>query len=207
MTEPTRDASADAPEREPDTAPRGKATPFMKEYWTEERRQAQRERLIRMRAEGKMRGGRRKAGAAPRASAPPTGGPGRPADRRPATARQKPLRPRLTKAYETVGTLVGFVSPADGRVILANAESCAEAVAEWAEQDPRVREALERMLSGSAMGKVVIAHLPIALGVAANHGALPSGLLGGLFTAPAPPSTAPNGYDPMAGYMHAPGAA
>ena len=96
----------------------------------------------------------------------------------PRTMTSRAMKPRLQSFYETIGAAVGLMSPPDGQVIVDAAPACAEAVTEWADSDPRVRAALERLLTGSAMSKVVMAHAPIAFGIMANHGINPlAGLL------------------------------
>lgn len=100
------------------------------------------------------------------------------------------MKPRLQSLYETIGAGVGLFSPADGQVIIDAAPACADAVSEWADSDPRVRAALERLLTGSAMSKVVMAHVPIAIGVMANHGVNP---LAAFMNRAAPPDGAQYG--------------
>lgn len=66
-------------------------------------------------------------------------------------------------------------------VILENAESCAEAVDELAYQNESVRRVLDKLVTGSAIGAVMMAHLPIIVAVASHHGA---GKLPGLKAVP-----------------------
>lgn len=91
------------------------------------------------------------------------------------------LRKSLKSFYETAGMIVGaLLGPPDGQAIIDNADGCSVAMAEWAESDPRVRAAMERMMTTSIGMKVVMAHAPIALTIAANHGFNPlERLLGG----------------------------
>jgi uncharacterized protein YciI len=89
------------------------------------------------------------------------------------------LKAQITSFYENVATVVGMFSPADGQVIMAHSAPCGEAMAEWAETDPRVRAALERMMTGSAWTKVAFLHGSMGLAIAANHGINPlAGLMG-----------------------------
>lgn len=83
------------------------------------------------------------------------------------------LRKGIQSFYETAATVVGLFSVPDGQVIMDAAPGCSVAMAEWAESDPRVRAALEKLMSGSTMSKVIMAHAPIALGIMANHGVNP----------------------------------
>lgn len=55
-------------------------------------------------------------------------------------------------------------------VILENAESCATAVDELAFQNESVRRVLDTLVTGSAIGAVVMAHLPIMVAIASHHG-------------------------------------
>jgi hypothetical protein len=190
VTEPAV-TTPDAPDVEPASATDGRRRP-----WSAERRAKQ--ALAQQARRDREKGG---------PAADPTGKPKRRSAtaRAPGTApRQKPLKPRLQQAYETLGTVVGLISVPDGEAILAHSESCAAAVTEWAEQDPRVRAALERMLSGSVLGKVVVAHLPIVMAVGMNHGLIPASGLGALFGGPAPepmPQYDVNGAPMMNGFV------
>jgi len=58
----------------------------------------------------------------------------------------------------------------DGQVLGANAPRLGDAWADLAKNDPKVRKALERMLTGSGWGKVILAHAIVAVGIAGNHG-------------------------------------
>lgn len=60
-----------------------------------------------------------------------------------------------------------------GLVIAEQAEACANAWGDAADANPRIREALERVLTVSIMGAVIAAHVPIAIGVAVAVGAVP----------------------------------
>lgn len=71
--------------------------------------------------------------------------------------------------------LVYFLNPMDAMIISMNSRQVAEAWAKVAEQDERVRRILETMISGGTWGGVVIAMLPMLLGILANHGLMPIG--------------------------------
>lgn len=140
-----------------------------------------------------------KAGKADRA--PRSSGPSKP--------RTKPLADRIEGFYTTIGVGVGLaLGQTDGMVIVANARSCAEAWSKAAASNPRIAEAWERILGVSVMGELLMAHAPIALTLAANHGMVPPGVAGmvpgGMEpTAPdeptPPPTTWPAGAGTMSG--------
>jgi hypothetical protein len=76
----------------------------------------------------------------------------------------------LTQIYALLG---GVMMPFDQHcagVIVASAESCATAMDELAYQNESVRRALTSLTTGSAMGAVLVAHLPIIMAVVSHHG-------------------------------------
>lgn len=129
------------------------------------------------------------------------------ADRKPratsTAARKSPLVTRLDGAINGLGlavTVAGGISNnqpviADGQVIIAHANNVATALDKVAQGDPRVKDALEKLLTAGAYGGLLTAMLPLALGIMGNHGIIPAGL-GPLLGAP--DQTAATG-DPLAG--------
>lgn len=119
---------------------------------------------------------------------PPKRGPGRPrkaaADKAPRTATPKPrvasLEARLTGSLTTVGAVVGMVSMPDGLVLVEGAPPLAAALAKLAQENPAVKQGLERMLTAGAWSAVIAAAVPIAAGIAANHGMIPPEFAGAL---------------------------
>lgn len=103
-----------------------------------------------------------------------------------AAARKSPLVSRVDGALQGVGlsvTVAGGIlnsQPviADGQVIMQHAPSVAAALDKVAAGDPRVKEALEKLLTVGAYGGLFAAVLPLAIGIMANHGAVPPGLAG-----------------------------
>jgi hypothetical protein len=73
-------------------------------------------------------------------------------------------------------------------VVVNGVPALAAALAKLAEENPSVRENLERMLTAGAWSGVIAAVLPIVLGICANHGMIPA-QLGALIGAGVP--TAP----------------
>lgn len=103
-------------------------------------------------------------------------------DKKPAgtTPRKATLETRLAGSLTTLGVAVsmggGMVSPAfvaDGVLICEHAAAVAKALDKVAQDQPHVKAALERMLTAGVYSSLVAALLPIAVGIAANHGAIP----------------------------------
>lgn len=96
------------------------------------------------------------------------------------TPRKASLETRLTGSLVTLGTVTaatgGMVSPAfaaDGILITQHAANIAAALDKVAQDQPQVKAALERMLTAGVWSGLIAACLPLAVGIAANHGALP----------------------------------
>lgn len=112
------------------------------------------------------------------------------------TPRKANLETRLTGSLVTLGTVTavsgGMVSPAfaqDGVLITEHAASIASALAKVADDQPQVKAALERMLTAGVWSGLVAAMLPLVVGIAANHGAIPPHLAAMLgATVPEPPA-------------------
>lgn len=91
----------------------------------------------------------------------------------------------LTQVYTGLGiTLVPF-DEVCGTAVLQSAEQCAKSLDELAYQNEAVRRALTALTQTSAMGAVLIAHLPIILAVAGHHMPRVVGNIPG-FSQPAP---------------------
>lgn len=111
-----------------------------------------------------------------------------------ATPRRASLETRLTGSLVTLGTIVagtgGMVSPAvqaDGILIVEHAANVASALDKLAKDQPAVAAALERMMTAGAYSGIIAALLPLVVGIAANHGAIPPSLATMLGTAPPEP--------------------
>lgn len=100
------------------------------------------------------------------------------------TPRKASLETRLTGAMVTMGgTIMAGAALAgsqplqqDGLVIIEHSATMAAAISKVADQDPRVKAALEKMLTAGVWSGVAVATLPVALGIAGNHGLIPPGL-------------------------------
>lgn len=137
------------------------------------------------------RAGRRAASAARKAS---TKADSKPKSSKP-TPRRDSLEKRLSGSIAGIGTMVlvsGTVSgsaavQADGELIVAHAPHIAQALDKVAKDNPRVAAALESMLTAGVWSGLGVALLPVALGIAANHGAIPPHIAAHLgIVAPAP---------------------
>lgn len=122
---------------------------------------------------------RTRRAAAPKDDKPP---------RQPRAKKTPALAPRLTTAMTSVGMLVGLVDEFDGLAICKGAPAFADALAEAAEENPKLKAALERALTVGTMGKVFTAGTAIALPIAAHHGLIPKGLAALFGAAPAAPA-------------------
>jgi hypothetical protein len=137
------------------------------------------------------------------------------ADKSPKTQtlpRKATLETRLTGQLVGLGTVVsvtgGMFSPAfaaDGILITEHAANVAKALDKVAQDQPQVKAALERMLTTGVWGGLIAAMMPLAVGIAANHGALPAGVAA-MVGAQAPeaggvdqaqPQPQPSGWEPI----------
>jgi hypothetical protein len=57
-----------------------------------------------------------------------------------------------------------------GSTIISNAEECAKSLDKLAQENNAVRRALNSLVTTSALGAVIVAHIPIAAVVMAHHG-------------------------------------
>lgn len=108
--------------------------------------------------------------------------------------KRQSLKQPLTDALTSLGVAVQLVNGYDGARIVAGAPQLAEALDELAKQDAAVHRALQRILTGSSWGGVVIAAMSIAVPIAANHQLIPphtAAILG----APMPPAADGSGND------------
>ncbi len=78
----------------------------------------------------------------------------------------------LTEMYTYLGMGVAIVDPTCANVVLESAENCAKSIDELAYQNESVRRALDMLTQSSAIGAVIMAHMPIAMAVLAHHGGL-----------------------------------
>jgi hypothetical protein len=75
----------------------------------------------------------------------------------------------LKDMYILVGAMLSPVDPVCGGAIIQQAPDCAKALENLAKQNPEVRRVLVALVSTSAYGAVVTAHIPIILAVASHH--------------------------------------
>lgn len=75
----------------------------------------------------------------------------------------------LTDMYTGVGVMLMPFDQPCGTAVMESASQCAEALDNLAYQNESVRRALDSLLQSSAIGTVVVAHLPIIMVVASHH--------------------------------------
>jgi hypothetical protein len=112
-------------------------------------------------------------------------------DKSPKAASSKPaprrasLESRLQGTIASLGTSVmvagavaGEAVSADGLLIVQAAPSLAAALDKIAKDNPAVAASLERMLTAGVWSGLIVALLPVLVGIAGNHGLIPPQLLG-----------------------------
>ncbi len=100
------------------------------------------------------------------------------------TPRRASLESRLAGSIAGIGTAVmvsGVATgkpalQADGQLIVEHSGNIAAALDKVAKDNPAVARALEQMLTAGVWGGLAVALMPVALGIAANHGAIPPGV-------------------------------
>lgn len=75
----------------------------------------------------------------------------------------------LTQLYAGIGTTVILFDPVCGQAILQSAPKCAESIDELAYRNEAVRRAVFALTQTSAIGAVLVAHLPIIMAVVMHH--------------------------------------
>lgn len=88
--------------------------------------------------------------------------------------RRQSLAPRLENAFMALGLGLSMVNQQDATIIAQNANNMAVAWDALANENPKIRRALERALSASAWGGVLAASLPVIMGIGMNHGLIPN---------------------------------
>lgn len=75
----------------------------------------------------------------------------------------------LIQLYGFAGLALLPVDPICGAAIIKAAPACAEALDELAYRNEAVRRVLHTLVSGSAVGAVIAAHIPILIAIARHH--------------------------------------
>lgn len=134
-----------------------------------------------------------KTSTAKKTDKPPTGG----NDAKPKSSGKPAGRPvgmekQLSEFFSTIGMVVSAFNANDGMIIASNADSLAKAWSDLAREDKRVKEAIEKMMKGSAWSGVIFATGSVAVAIAGNHGVFDGvSLFGGNEDEPPPPPPAP----------------
>lgn len=125
--------------------------------------------------------------------------------------RKAQLESRLEQFYMGIGIFLLPLSPKDAALFVSfdptnandpvrptfHAQQCASSMAGLAEQSPAVRNILEKMMTGGAVGAVLTTHISLAMAIMANHDINPLELLAGASVKPSTPK--PPAPDRMAG--------
>lgn len=80
---------------------------------------------------------------------------------------------KLADIYGFVGLGVAWFAPEDGRIIIERSEACAASLVTWSKESAPVAKFLDRLVTTSAIGAVITAHVGLGLAIAANHGLAP----------------------------------
>lgn len=113
----------------------------------------------------------------------------KPVGDRATTAKKKKPAPRakkgmfvepLTQLYVGLGLTIMPVDPVCANAIVKSAEQCAISLDDLAYQNEAVRRALMSLTQTSAVGGVIIAHMPILMAVMIHHVPAAQNMLGGM---------------------------
>lgn len=113
------------------------------------------------------------------------------------TPRKASLETRLSGAIVGMGTMLtagaaitgSSALGQDGVVIIQHSADMAAAINKVADQDPRVKAALEKMLTAGVWSGVAMTMIPVVIAICGNHGVIPpqvAAMLGGMTAAPTP---------------------
>lgn len=83
--------------------------------------------------------------------------------------RRSQLEIQLEAQYAMLGTALFLIDPQTSAVVLHQAPKCAAALTELANKNPAVKNALESLMTTSAWGAVITAHLPIVVQVGTKY--------------------------------------
>lgn len=75
----------------------------------------------------------------------------------------------LTDLYTMLGAVLSPMDPVCGGAIINQAPECAKALEKLAKTNPEVRRVLVNLVSTSAWGAVITAHIPIVMAVGMHH--------------------------------------
>lgn len=75
----------------------------------------------------------------------------------------------LPGVYQTLGAFTMMVDPVCGEAIINSADECAASLVKVARSNPKVANALIKLMEGGAWTGVAIAHAPIIFAVVSHH--------------------------------------
>ena len=92
------------------------------------------------------------------------------------TTRTPPLEKRLSQTFTMIAVTVSAFDPVCGGAVAERAQDLAGAWNRLAQQDPRVKKALESLMSGGAYGEALFMTGLTLLPILRHHGLLPENL-------------------------------
>lgn len=142
-------------------------------------------RVRRSRRGGETRAASDKGNAASRTTSATQGGPGSAGGTPPASPKSPPRVTRGRNDTQLRNDLAQYISAVSlipmtfgdiysAQVISTRAEYLAEAYTDLAKQNPKVRKALEAMMSGGAWGGAIVATASVLIPIAGHHGLIPA---------------------------------
>jgi|SRR3954462_4416958 len=75
----------------------------------------------------------------------------------------------MAEMYGQIGMFWGMFDPQCAAALTANAVEMGKSLEAVAKESPAVRDFLQKMVTTSAWGKVIAAHLPVAMAIAMHH--------------------------------------
>lgn len=97
----------------------------------------------------------------------------KPTEKKKSSGRRTALKLRLQGAITGIGKAVAAFNEYDGNIVLANSGPLSDALDQWAQESPRVKEVLNGMLTVTTTGSVIGIAVAIIVPILANHGLIP----------------------------------
>lgn len=79
------------------------------------------------------------------------------------------LAKALADTYGQIGLFVGMMDPVCGTAIIENAMAMGSSLEALSKESPATKEFLQKLITTSAVGKVIAAHLPVGIAILAHH--------------------------------------
>jgi len=87
------------------------------------------------------------------------------------------LENAIADMYRTAAFGIGIFDQFDAMAIANSSDKLAKSWITLAESDPKVRKFLEKMVTGTGWGAVIVAHLMVAVPILIHHEKIPTGLM------------------------------